>query len=79
MLICHIRVLLHESEDWEWLYNILAYVVAEIKDRVWACAQLADALNTFADRIKYAIESNKRVNNAYGFSEVLTEILGTTS
>ena len=79
VLICHIRVLLHESEDWEWLYNILAYVVAEIKDRVWAYTQLADALNTFADKINYAVESNERVDNAYGFSEVLAEILGITS
>jgi hypothetical protein len=76
VLIFHIRVLLHESEDWEWLYNILAYVVAAIEDRVWARIQLADALNTFADKINYAVESEKRVDKAYGFSEVLAEILG---
>jgi hypothetical protein len=76
VLLFHIRVLLHESEDWEWLYNILAYVVAAIRDRDWARIQLADALNTFADQINYGVESEQSVDKAYGFSEVLVEILG---
>ncbi|KAH7113776.1 hypothetical protein B0J11DRAFT_595245 [Dendryphion nanum] len=65
-----VRRVLGESDDWQWIYNILSSIVMQIRDRVWVRRVLGREMEALRLRVPGREEGD------WGFEGVVAEILG---
>ncbi|EAT88219.1 hypothetical protein HBI56_123000 [Parastagonospora nodorum] len=68
-LVDTVNKLFKSSEDWEWVYYVLVYVVCEVEDKEWARSKFGDGVRGLEGRMRGEEEKE------WGFGEYIGKLL----